>query len=378
MIAKETENLFQPKGRRLYSIRGNIEIQATETKKQLNLHEPEAALAWIDAFKARCRAETKADKPAAGTTPADLQVTDQFLFRCGVESFMKVKSLIAPTNVEIMAFNEIETVLENYLPARKRLAIAEQTKFVAIKQRDGESSGDFLARLKEAARYCEFGNLKAIVDPEAYMIRLRLFAGLQNAEHKLKALEHLQQNPDATIDDILFVIQQREQTVQLVNRQNEQNETVSFARNGQLRKKTTGNDKISTRTHNKAKECPKCGTKHEPRSCPAFGKTSNNCKKPNHFEKLCRMKKQTHHFVGKEANIEENNGSTSDYSCFIGHTDYIKNGTMKKIKVNGKEIPMMKDTGASLTLISKKLWKQIRQTKLEEKTRDLKHMTNIK
>ena len=79
------------------------------------------------------------------------------------------------------------------------------------------------------------------------------------------------------------------------------------------------------------------------------------------------MKKQTNHFVGKEANIEENNGSNSDYSYFIGHTDYIKSGTMEKIKVNGKEISMMKETGASLTLISKKLWKQIGQPKLEEK-----------
>ena len=60
------------------SFGGNTEMQATETKKQLNLHEPEAALAWIDAFKARCRAEKKADVPAAGTTPADLQVMDQF------------------------------------------------------------------------------------------------------------------------------------------------------------------------------------------------------------------------------------------------------------------------------------------------------------
>ena len=81
-------------------------MQATETKKQLNLHEPEAALAWTDAFKARCRAEKKVDVPAAGTTP-DLQVTDQFLFRCGVESLRKVKSLVAPTRVETMAFNEI-------------------------------------------------------------------------------------------------------------------------------------------------------------------------------------------------------------------------------------------------------------------------------
>ena len=40
---------------------------------------------------------------------------------------------------------------------------------------------------------------------------------------------------------------------------------------------------------------------------------------------------------------------------------------MEKIKVNGKEIPMMKYTGASLTLFSKKLWKLIGQQKVEEK-----------
>ena len=110
-------------------------------------------------------------------------------------------------------------------------------------------------------------------------------------KHKLKVLEHLQQIPDATIDDILLVIQQREETVQFVNKQNGPNETVSFARNGQLRR-TTGNDKISAGIYNKAKECSKCGTKHEPRSCPAFGKSCNNCKKPNHFAKVCRVKKQ--------------------------------------------------------------------------------------
>ena len=60
---------------------------------------------------------------------------------------MKVKSLVALTKVETMAFNEIETVLEKYLQSRKRLA--EQTKFVATTQRNGESSGVFLARQRE-------------------------------------------------------------------------------------------------------------------------------------------------------------------------------------------------------------------------------------
>ena len=151
MIAKETEEFlplfhFNRKGEDyLQFVRWVYQNASNGDKKQLNLHEPEAALAWRDAFKARCRAEKKADVPAAGTTPADLQVTDQFLFRCGVESLMKVKSLVAPTKVETMAFNEIETVLENYLQPRKRLVIAEL--FVAITQRNGESSGDFVSTI---------------------------------------------------------------------------------------------------------------------------------------------------------------------------------------------------------------------------------------
>ena len=109
-------------------------MQSTE-KKLLNLELPEDALAWIKASKARCRAEKKTDVVANGGNPADYQITDQFLFRCGVESLKKVKSLVAPTKVETMPFRDIETVLENYLQPRKRLVIAEQTKFVAITQK---------------------------------------------------------------------------------------------------------------------------------------------------------------------------------------------------------------------------------------------------
>ena len=133
---------FKPGGRRIFFnlFCGIAKVQATETKTQLNLHELETNIAWIYAFRARCRAEKKADVPAARTTPADLQVTDHFLLRCGVQSLMKVKTPVAPTKKEPLAFNEIETVLESYLQPRKRLVIADRTKDVAITQTNGESS----------------------------------------------------------------------------------------------------------------------------------------------------------------------------------------------------------------------------------------------
>ena len=162
---------------------------------------------------------------ANGGNPADLQVTDQFLFRCVVESLMEVKSLVVePTEVETMPFTD-ETVLKNYLQPRERLVIAQQSKFVAITRRNGESFGDFLAKLRESSRFCEFGKLKTVDDQEAYMIQLRFHHGLENSEHEMKILEYLQNKPEATIDDILLVIQQREQTVHFVTKQSEPTES---------------------------------------------------------------------------------------------------------------------------------------------------------
>ena len=51
---------------------------------------------------------------------------------------------------------------------------------------------------------------------------------------------------------------------------------------------------------------------------------------------------------------------------------------MEKIKVNAEEIPMMKYTEASLTLISKKQWKHIGQREFEEKNTGLQTYDNHK
>ena len=121
MIAKKADFLplvhLNPKGEDFFNLLDVIfKLQATETKKRLNLYEPEAAQAWIDAFKARYGAEKKADVPESGTTTADLQVRDQFFFCCCVESLLEVKSFVATTaRTGKMACSEIELVLENYL-----------------------------------------------------------------------------------------------------------------------------------------------------------------------------------------------------------------------------------------------------------------------
>ena len=43
---------------------------------------------------------------------------------------------------------------------------------------------------------------------------------------------------------------------------------------------------------NQSHHCGKCGKSHERGNCPAYGKTCNKCKGPNHFKAMCRSKVQ--------------------------------------------------------------------------------------
>ena len=194
----------------------------------------------------------------------------------------------------------------------------------------------------------------------------------------MKVLDYLQEKPDATIDDILLVIQQREQTVQFVNKPMEPNETISFVRSGIQRNKSTGNGKKVTERQNVSKDCSECGTKHGPRSFPAFGRTCNSCKKPNHFAKMCRRKTYPTNFVDNESKDGRNSERASEYSYFIGYSDYIKNGTMENIPIFGRQVPMLRDTGASLTLISTKIWEQLGRPELKEMANGIETYDNHK
>ena len=53
----------------------------------------------------------------------------------------------------------------------------------------------------------------------------------------MKNLDYLQNDSEATSDDILLVIQQPEQTIHLFNKQSFSTENVSFSRNGSRQKK---------------------------------------------------------------------------------------------------------------------------------------------
>ena len=61
-------------------------------------------------------------------------------------------------------------------------------------------------------------------------------------------------------------------------------------------KKKYNKHKYSVNKQNKTLEehCGKCGGKHEPRKCPAYGRKCNKCSKFNHFARYCTNNRQVH------------------------------------------------------------------------------------
>ena len=51
--------------------------------------------------------------------------------------------------------------------------------------------------------------------------------------------------------------------------------------------------------------CKRCGTRHKPRQCPAFGKVCSNCHGKNHFAKQCFTRKKEGK-KGKNVNVVDN------------------------------------------------------------------------
>ena len=76
--------------------------------------------------------------------------------------------------------------------------------------------------------------------------------------------------------------------------------------------------------------CTRCGTKHLPKSCPAYKKDCNKCGKSGYFAKVCRNKRFQN--KSKHVGFERQSHSIDIFSV----DTFEKSGITKEIKVCGK------------------------------------------
>lgn len=131
------------------------------------------------------------------------------------------------------------------------------------------------------------------------------------------------------------------------------------------RTKTTENDQTAHST------CSRCGYKHGPKQCPAYGQTCNACNKKNHFAKKCRLTKNQNSGTRKLHVVE------TEEDFFIGTIELNKTKQQSKVntvttesqckkaiwteklKINGKDVSFKLDTGAECNVLAEKSYRSL-------------------
>ena len=82
-------------------------------------------------------------------------------------------------------YKKIRLAIQKYISTKEKVVTAEKAKFQSVIQGVGESDDDFLARLREEARYCAFEKLKTAANPEEELVKIKFMSGLRDPEAKL-------------------------------------------------------------------------------------------------------------------------------------------------------------------------------------------------
>ena len=164
-------------------------------------------------FVAKCRADKKEDKVNNDGTLQDLQVTNLFFSMCGQDAIIKLRSLMSPRNLIDTPYKDIRLSIQNYNSPKERIVTAEWAKFPSVIQGLGESDDDFLARLREEARFCDFEKLKTAANPEEELNKLKtkFISGLRDPEAKLRLLDGAKAKPAMSVTEMTESVQFRGQ-----------------------------------------------------------------------------------------------------------------------------------------------------------------------
>ena len=328
---------------------------ASQSLGPLELASAERAATWLIAFNALARSRKWKDEQGK-----QLSITDNFLSTCGLPALEKLQYLVKPRTLCEMAFCDIEAAINDYTRPKKHLIIAERTSFYNISQKTNESVADYIARLRQAAEYCDFDSLKLSKDPTEEMIRVALIAGLQDKSAKRLVLDRLH-TVDLSVPEIRDLVQQNAQTTSFVD----QASNISApSPTSDINFSTTGGRFASPNGHSSSivHNCNSCGRSHRRRQCPAFGRTCSKCNKRNHFASVCRSSGFSHcQPKPVHATFETRESSEEDNFCVTIATPTCINNVdnLEPVLLNDHNVNMQRDTGASISVLSSNLWNAI-------------------
>ena len=213
-------------------------------------------------------------------------------------------------------------------------------------QKPGEKISEFVAQLRKLSEHCEFG--ETLED----MLRDRLVCGCRDHHLQCKLLAESDLNFEKA-----FKIAKAAETAEKEARDLQETPAAQIVltmkgmyAKAHVRKSPSQPQGKST---SRSPICYRCGAKHKATECRFKDAECNFCKKKGHIAKVCRsklkmQKSETHQMPA------EDNPDPQEYSLFYTQGCNRSLPILITLKVNGVDLTMELDTGATLSLISEK------------------------
>jgi len=252
------------------------------------------------------------------------------------------------------SYKQVCAKLNKYF-AGKRNVIADRARFNRRTQRDGESIEDFIRDLHQLADRCSYGNLRD------ELIRDRIVVGVRDDGLSDK----LQSKEDLSLADAIRQARQFEERKKAQNIVRNKNDVTICHVN-----------KMTSKDH---RSCSFCGGLEHPRmQCPARNAVCSFCKKPGHFQKVCRQRqRKAVHQLDQLSDFISDSASDLDAVGVIDTVSSHDSLWFADVSVNGHITSFKIDTGAAVSVVSdRETW--LRDVTLEPSSKQLHGAGNTK
>ena len=112
-------------------------------------------------------------------------------------------------------------------------------------------------------------------------------------------------------------------------------------------------------------DCSRCGRKHRRGKCPAFNAVCYCCHKRGHFQSCCKSRNVPTTPVGDQ----EDNSIDTAFLNTVGEED--SRSWFVNLTLGNREVSFKIDTGAEVTAVSEKVWKQSKRPRLQSPCKTL-------
>ena len=108
---------------------------------------------------------------------------------CKQDAISKFRSCMGLKNLLVAPFEDIRVLIKNYISTKERVITAERVKSLSDVQGDEKSDHDFLARIREEARYCDFETLKTVTKSQEQLVKIKFILGFSEFQAGLSGIK---------------------------------------------------------------------------------------------------------------------------------------------------------------------------------------------